>query len=159
MIQDLRHALRVLFKQPSLHILAILAIAIGIAANAAIFSVAEGVLLRPLPYNDSDRLVFIRSDFRDEAGAPGVAAAEIEDIRKQSRLIEAIGFRVHSLTDLTDEWGPILMRRLAMYQKLREEARQAGTPMGHDAFHKSYIRFVALVHERILGGVRIVAEK
>ena len=33
-----------------------------------------------------------------------------------------------------------------MYQLLREEARQAGTPMGHDAFQKSYIRFVDLIH-------------
>jgi hypothetical protein len=60
---------------------------------------------------------------------------------------------------LTDEWGPILKKRLAMYQKLREETRQAGTPMGHDAFHQSYIRFVELIQQRKLGGVRIVAEK
>jgi sarcosine/dimethylglycine N-methyltransferase len=60
---------------------------------------------------------------------------------------------------LTDEWGPILKDRLAMYQRLREEARQAGTPMGHDAFHQSYIRFVALIQEHKLGGARLVAEK
>jgi sarcosine/dimethylglycine N-methyltransferase len=69
------------------------------------------------------------------------------------------GFRVLSATDLTEEWAPILKDRLAMYQKLREEARQAGTPMGHDAFHQSYVRFVALIQERTLGGVRLVAEK
>ena len=45
------------------------------------------------------------------------------------------------------------------YQRLREEARQAGTPMGHDAFHKSYIRFVELIQRRKMGGVRIVASK
>ena len=38
-------------------------------------------------------------------------------------------------------------------------ARQAGTPLGHDAFHQSYIRFVELVQQRKLGGVRIVATK
>ena len=64
-----------------------------------------------------------------------------------------------STKDLTEEWGPILKERLAMYQLLREEARQAGTPMGHDAFHESYIRFVDLVQARKLGGVRIVAAK
>jgi len=64
-----------------------------------------------------------------------------------------------STKDLTAEWGPILKERLAMYQRLREEARQAGTPMGHDAFHQSYIRFVDLIQERKLGGVRIVATK
>ena len=46
-----------------------------------------------------------------------------------------------------------------MYQLLREEARQAGTSMGHDAFHESYIRFVDLIQERKLGGIRIVATK
>jgi hypothetical protein len=74
-------------------------------------------------------------------------------------LVESSGFRVLSATDLTDEWGPILRERLAMYQRLREEAREAGTPMGHDAFHKSYVRFVELIQLRKLGGVRIVAVK
>jgi len=42
---------------------------------------------------------------------------------------------------------------------LREEARQARTPLGHDAFHESYIRFADLVQQRKLGGIRIVATK
>jgi len=71
----------------------------------------------------------------------------------------AAGFAVSSVTDLTDEWQPILRERLAMYQALREEARSAGTPMGRDAFHQSYIRFVALIQQRKLGGARLVAEK
>ena len=55
--------------------------------------------------------------------------------------------------------GPILKDRLAMYQRLREEARQAGTPLGHDAFHESYIRFVELVQQRKLGGIKIVRDE
>jgi hypothetical protein len=69
------------------------------------------------------------------------------------------GFKIHSATNLTAEWGPILKERLAMHPRLREEARQAGTPMGHDAFHQSYISFVELIQQRKLGGVRIVASK
>jgi sarcosine/dimethylglycine N-methyltransferase len=46
-----------------------------------------------------------------------------------------------------------------MYQRLREEAQQAGTPMGTDAFYKSYVRFVELIQQRKLGGIRIVAVK
>ena len=46
-----------------------------------------------------------------------------------------------------------------MYQRLREEARQAGTPIGHDAFHQSYVRFVELIQQRLLGGIRLVATK
>jgi sarcosine/dimethylglycine N-methyltransferase len=87
----------------------------------------------------------------------GMAIQPLRSIPDYSRLVEGAGFKIYSAADLTAEWGPILKERLAMYQRLREEARQAGTPMGHDAFHKSYIRFVHLIQQRKLGGVRIVA--
>jgi sarcosine/dimethylglycine N-methyltransferase len=89
----------------------------------------------------------------------GMAIQPLRSIPDYRRLVEGVGLKVLSVTDLTDEWRPILKERLAMYQRLREEARQAGTPMGHDAFHKSYIRFVDLIQQRTLGGVRIVATK
>jgi len=89
----------------------------------------------------------------------GMAIQPLRSIPDYRRLVEGAGFEINSATDLTDEWGPILKERLAMYQRLREEARRAGTPMGHDAFHKSYIRFVELIQQRKMGGVRIVASK
>jgi SAM-dependent methyltransferase len=89
----------------------------------------------------------------------GMAIQPLRSIPDYHRLVEGAGFEINSATDLTDEWGPILKERLAMYQRLREEAKQAGTPMGHDAFHKSYIRFVELIQQRKMGGVRIVASK
>jgi cyclopropane fatty-acyl-phospholipid synthase-like methyltransferase len=89
----------------------------------------------------------------------GMAIQPLRSISDYCHLVESSGLRVLSVTDLTDEWGPILKERLAMYQRLREEARQAGTPTGHDAFHKSYVRFVELIQQRKLGGIRIVAVK
>jgi cyclopropane fatty-acyl-phospholipid synthase-like methyltransferase len=89
----------------------------------------------------------------------GMAIQPLRSITDYRHLVESSGLRVLSATDLTDEWGPILKERLAMYQGLREEARQAGTPVGHDAFHQSYVRFVELIQQRKLGGVRIVALK
>nr|WP_212075279.1 class I SAM-dependent methyltransferase [Bradyrhizobium diazoefficiens] len=89
----------------------------------------------------------------------GMAIQPLRSIPDYRSLVESVGFRVISAQDLTDEWGPILKQRLAMYQRLREDARQAGTPMGDDAFHESYIRFVDLIQERKLGGVRVVAAK
>jgi sarcosine/dimethylglycine N-methyltransferase len=89
----------------------------------------------------------------------GMAIQPVRSISDYCHLVENSGFRVLSATDLTDEWGPILRERLAMYQRLREEARQAGTPMGNDAFYKSYVRFVELIQQRKLGGIRIVAVK
>lgn len=89
----------------------------------------------------------------------GMAIQPLETLSSYGDIAQEAGFRVQSASDLTDEWGPILQQRLAMYQRLREEARQAGTPMGHDAFHDSYIRFVELILRRELGGIRLVAVK
>ena len=58
-LYDLRYAVRQLRNTPGMAVLAILTLALGVGANTAIFTVIDSVLLRPLPYAHSDRLVFI----------------------------------------------------------------------------------------------------
>jgi putative ABC transport system permease protein len=60
MLDDVRYAVRLLLKNPSVTIVAIFALALGIGANTAIFSVINAVLLRPLPYPDADKLIVLR---------------------------------------------------------------------------------------------------
>src|SRR5258706_4446602 len=64
MIADLRYALRGLIRAPGFAMAAILTLALGIGAATAIFSVADAVLLRPLPYADGDRLIVVWDQLR-----------------------------------------------------------------------------------------------
>jgi predicted permease len=66
LLLDLRHALRALRRQPGFALTAVLTLALGIGATTAVFSVVYGVLLRPLPFADSDRLVRVFSDHEGE---------------------------------------------------------------------------------------------
>src|SRR5438552_11645768 len=66
--QDVRHSLRLMRRDPAFTFTALTTLALGIGLNTAIFSVAYGVLWRPLPYPDSDRLIIVSSAQQTEKG-------------------------------------------------------------------------------------------
>src|SRR5438477_11661651 len=92
LVRDMKFAVRSLTRTKGLTITVVLTLALGIGANAAIFSLVRGVLLRPLVNRDEDRLIYIRQS------APGLgvenatfSVPEIQDLRSRVKTLSAFG--------------------------------------------------------------------
>src|ERR1700719_154539 len=91
-VHDLKFAARSLMRTKGLAVTVVLTLALGIGANAAIFSLVRGVLLRPLVNRDEDRLIYIRQSARG-IGAENAAFSvpEIQDLRERVRTVSKFG--------------------------------------------------------------------
>src|SRR5467141_1041754 len=89
LLQDIRYALRQLRKSPGFTAVALITLALGIAATAAIFSVVYGVLLRPLPYSGADRIMAV-SEVNSNGRPSRLADPNFDDCHDQSHSFQSI---------------------------------------------------------------------
>ena len=100
--QDLRYSVRLLLRNKAFTAVALLALALGIGANSAIFSVVNSVLFRPLPYRDPARLVMIWENHQQKGGPrhEWCSPADLKDWREQPQSFEHVAGLLG--------WGPTL---------------------------------------------------
>src|SRR5262249_23948900 len=110
---DIRFGARMLAKNPGFTLVAVFTLALGIGANAAIFSVVNAVLLRPLAYKDADRLVTILHNVNNP-----VSVANYVDWRDQSRSFEAMAAAEYWSPNLTGTDPPEHILGLQVTQNL-----------------------------------------
>src|SRR3954468_24787963 len=87
-LRDLRFGFRILFRNPSFSVAAVVVLALGIGATTAVFSVVRGVLLQPLPYRNVDRLVTFRADAPGLAAAPALTAEQFVALQARTDIFE-----------------------------------------------------------------------
>src|SRR4030095_16290457 len=104
---DLSHGIRTLLKNPGFTTVAILSVAIGIGANSAIFSVTNALLLRPLSYKDSDKLVILWSR------SPGLnvpqdwfSPGQYLDVKTQNTVFDETAITIGASFNLTGRGTP-----------------------------------------------------
>jgi putative ABC transport system permease protein len=98
--QDLRYGARMLWKKPGFTLIAVMTLALGIGANTAIFSVVNTVLLRPLPYPESERLVWL-SERGTNFPTMSISYPNFTDYRAQQTVFEHVGVYNYASYNLT----------------------------------------------------------
>jgi putative ABC transport system permease protein len=173
-LHDVRHALRLLVREPGFTAAAVLTLALGVGANVAVFAVVNATLLRPLPYPDADRLLIVEHrDRRTGITKEFIALGDYVDLRARQRSFEAIAayaggpatvsgegepFEV-SILQATPDLLDILRLRPALGRALAPEDAKPGAPLvivlGYDAWQQRFGGSAAVVGPSIRIGTTL----
>src|ERR1044072_4657945 len=88
LLRDIRYGVRSLIKRPGFTVIALLALTLGIGANTAIFTLVNAVLLKPLPFGEPDRLVWMYGNIRNGSNRASVSPLDYLDYRQQNNTFE-----------------------------------------------------------------------
>jgi len=109
--RDLQYAFRLLWKRPGFTLIATVTLALGIGASSAIFSVVNALLLRPLPYQDANRLVLLtRLDPQRQSPSTSDSIPKFNSIREQSQVFESLAAVAEDNFNLTGRDTPEQIR-------------------------------------------------
>ena len=106
LVQDIRYALRSFLRAPGFTLVALLTLALGIGGTTAIFSIVDGVLLRPLPYSDPGRILRINR-VGANGGLDSFSAADYRDLKKDATSFSAIAGYRSDIVDMTGRSEPV----------------------------------------------------
>jgi len=127
LLQDLKFGLRSLLKNPGFTLVAVVALALGIGANSAIFSVVNAVLLRPLPFPGADRVMSVWQNNRVRGWHQDVVTpADYIDWRKEARAFETMAAYFGRGVNMRRQGGRAGARRRRLRRFLPGAARGPG---------------------------------
>src|SRR5215217_1814094 len=106
LIKDIRYGFRSLLKRPGFTVIALIALALGIGANTAIFSLVNAVVLRPLPFPEPDRLVWVWGNIRSGGNRASVSPLDFLDYREQNKTLENLAATMPLPVNVTGNGDP-----------------------------------------------------
>ena len=127
--QDIKYAWRHLLRSPGFSIVAVVTLALGIGANSAIFSVANAVLLKPLPYAEPDRLVGLHH--LSDGQPASMSGPNFTDLRRMSRTLADAAAFARSRTILTGQGEPVRLDSAEVSAGILQRARRVPATRSH----------------------------
>ena len=163
MLSDIRFAVRSLRKSPSFTVVALITLALGIGANAVVFSILDAVVLRPLPVEEPNRLFFVEARYGNRSPFPSHSFPDYLDFRNSTTAIDVAAYRIAAMglqsgTGAERAWGYLVTGNYFEMLGLRPAVGRFFTPEEDTARGASPYAVLSFdAWQRRFGGVTNIA--